>query len=48
MKAAGLFGNFREGLVLPEGETLNSLFDTMAEWEQQLKRIDFDDLEPGL
>lgn len=47
MKAAGQSGNFREGLVLPEGETLNSLFDTMAEWEQQLKRIDFDDLEPG-
>lgn len=29
-------------MVLLEGESLNSLFDTLADWENQLKAIEED------
>ena len=29
-------------LVPPEGQSLNSLFETLAEWEDQLKHLDVD------
>ena len=29
-------------MVLPEGETLNSLLDTLQEWEAILKTCNFD------
>jgi hypothetical protein len=33
-------------MVHPEGESLNSLFEELADWEHQLKHIDFDFDEP--
>ena len=29
-------------MVPPEGQSLNSLFETLAEWEEQLKDLDVD------
>ena len=29
-------------MVPPEGQSLNSLFETLAEWEDQLKHLDVD------
>ena len=29
-------------MVPPEGQSLNSLFETLAEWEEQLKHLNVD------
>jgi|GEM_PF-3548847 len=31
-----------EEMVPPEGQSLNTLFETLAEWEDQLKHLDVD------
>ncbi len=30
-----------------EGETSNSIFETLADWEAQLKHLEYDIMEPG-
>jgi len=32
-------------VVRPGGETSNSLFEVLEDWEEQLKHVDFDELE---